>query len=399
MRRLLVDVTRTVQAGLHTGIQRVVRRLWHALHASEKALNLEVLAVAFEGDQWHDLGWLPSHPLECSAGSSAPLKPIQIAPQGGDVLLMADASWYVDPWPAVDVAMEGGAQVVGFIHDMFPLDQAQWFKPALQPRFARHFAQLAQRASLLLTPSHAVRAAVVDHLECLQRCGQVQGVGRVSCLPLGGDFLQRPDATRTDAAQWGMALPPPLTRDSDFVLMVGTVEPRKNHALVLDVFEQLWQQGHLRQLVIVGAPGWCCANVLERLATHRELGQRLHWLSHQGDAELYALYSHARALVFPSLNEGFGLPLAEAAHLGCPVLCSDIPVLREVGGHWPHYLPLQEAQPWVDAIGQLPPQKSGNAPLRTWSMVAAELAGVLRTMTRGHRPAVPAELWPLDVAR
>ena len=380
MRRLLVDVTRTVQAGLHTGIQRVVRRLWHALYASEEALQLEVLAVMFEGAQWRDLGCLPSHPLEGSASAQVthtPYQGAQIVPGVGDVLLMADASWYVDPWPAVDAALENGAGLVGFVHDMFPLDQPQWFKPELQPRFAWHFEQLAHRASLLLTPSCAVQSTVVRHLDRLTRCGKIHAVAQVLCLPLGANFLQTPGGTPVDSAHSGAALPSPLTTDIDFVLMVGTVEPRKNHALVLDVFEQLWQQGHLRQLVIVGAPGWCSENMQYRLHNHSEQGKRLHWLSHQGDAELHELYTHARALVFPSLNEGFGLPLAEAAHVGCPVVCSDIPVLRELAGQWPTYLPLDDMQQWVDTLGQLPPQKHERAATRTWNAVASELVDLL----------------------
>jgi glycosyltransferase involved in cell wall biosynthesis len=104
----------------------------------------------------------------------------------------------------------------------------------------------------------------------------------------------------------------------------------------------------------------------------------MHWLNRQGDAELHALYTHASALVFPSLNEGFGLPLAEAAHVGCPVLCSDIPVLREVGGQWPTYLPLEDMQQWVNALRQLPAPAGEKAATRTWNTVAAELSEVLR---------------------
>ena len=387
MRRLLVDVTRTVQAGLHTGIQRVVRRLWHALHNSEDALQLEVLAVAFEGNQWRDLGYLPSHPLEGSASKSVVPSLLQgewIVPRVGDVLLMADASWYVDPWPAVDAALENGAELVGFVHDMFPLDQPQWFKPELQPRFAAHFEQLARRAALLLTPSHAVKQAVMSRLARPEYGDQRPDFGGVVCLPLGANFLQMPGGSRVNATLNAAVLQAPLTLDTDFVLMVGTVEPRKNHALVLDAFEQLWQQGHTGNLVIVGAPGWCADAVLQRLRNHPQRGKKLHWLSHQGDAELYALYTHARALVFPSLNEGFGLPLAEAAHVGCPVLCSDIPVLREVGGQWPTYLPLEDMQQWVNALRQLPAPAGEKAPTRTWNTVAAELAGFVMPDTIRH---------------
>ncbi len=365
MHRLLLDVTRTLQSEQHTGIQRVVRRLWHALHAtSTKNKDCAVEAVVFEGTRWHKLTQVPRHALE---GDSIP-HPIQtstqsIQPGQGDTLLLADASWYLDPWPAVDAALDNGAVLAGFVHDLLPLQQPQWFKPELPARFASHLGQLVKRANLLLTPSHVVR-------EALQGDNPRVPVVR---LALGADFLPAHAALRTPP------LPPPSLQGNPFVLMVGTIEPRKNHQLVLEAFEHLWERGNPLQLVLVGASGWCCDALLQRIETHAEQGRRLHRFTHLPDVQLYTLYKNAQALAFASLDEGFGLPLAEAAYLGCPVLAADIPVLREVGGDWPRYLPVDNTAPWVTALIALQnicPASTAptmSAPTRTWDQVADEL--------------------------
>ncbi len=168
--------------------------------------------------------------------------------------------------------------------------------------------------------------------------------------------------------------------DEPFALMVGTIEPRKNHRLVLAAFEALWAQGSALQLVLVGAPGWCSDSLLAQLESHAELGRRLHWFRHLPDSALHALYSTASTLVFASLDEGFGLPLAEAAFLGCPVLAADVAVLREVGGDWPTWLPVDGVAQWAAALQALTPPITKRAPLLTWEQTAQQLLGHLAAL-------------------
>ena len=127
--------------------------------------------------------------------------------------------------------------------------------------------------------------------------------------------------------------------DGKIFLMVGTIEPRKGHALVLDTFEQLWAQGSNDKLCIVGKPGWNMDTFMLRLRTHPEAGNRLLLLDHASDAVLQEAYRRSDALIQASAGEGFGLPLIEAGQHGKPVLCSDIPVFHEVGGDHALYFP------------------------------------------------------------
>ena len=106
--------------------------------------------------------------------------------------------------------------------------------------------------------------------------------------------------------------------------------PRKGHALLLDACERLWGQGSDFNLVVIGRVGWQVDELMGRLRRHAERGSRL-FLHHDAtDADVAYARRRALLMVFPSQAEGLGLPILEAAMAGCPTLCSDIPVFREI---------------------------------------------------------------------
>src|SRR5690606_5090572 len=115
-------------------------------------------------------------------------------------------------------------------------------------------------------------------------------------------------------------------------LMVGTIESRKGYDQVLDAFDQLWGEGSVERLVIVGRQGWLVDDLVQRILQHPENGHRLFWLSDVSDEALVKLYERTDALIMASEAEGFGLPLIEAAKHGIPLIARDLPVFREVAG-------------------------------------------------------------------
>ena len=96
-------------------------------------------------------------------------------------------------------------------------------------------------------------------------------------------------------------------------LMVGTIEPRKNHAQALAAFEKLWAYGVDVNLVIVSKQGWLIEALVDKLRGHAEIGKRLFWLEGISDEYLEKLYNVSACLIATSEGEGFGLPLIEAA--------------------------------------------------------------------------------------
>ncbi len=136
------------------------------------------------------------------------------------------------------------------------------------------------------------------------------------------------------------------------MLAVGTVEPRKNHATLLDAFERVLLDDPDAHLVVVGRPGWHNEEVLARLDGHRELGRRLHWYRSAGDDLLAVLYAHARVVAVASVTEGYGLPVIEALSHGVPVVSSDGGALREAGGTLVEHVGARDVPAWVEALGR-----------------------------------------------
>ena len=139
----------------------------------------------------------------------------------------------------------------------------------------------------------------------------------------------------------------------NYILMVSTIEPRKNHALLMQAWESLRYSKHPNlKLVVVGNVGWDQGPVLQSFRPWAERGE-LFWLNNVPAPELRALYSHAIATICPGLAEGFDYSGVEAMKCGCPVVASDIPVHREVYGNAAQYFNVYKADDAADEISRV----------------------------------------------
>ena len=136
------------------------------------------------------------------------------------------------------------------------------------------------------------------------------------------------------------------------------------------------------------------ANLLQhRIKQHGEFGRRLLWLDKASDADLHHCYTHARALVYPSMIEGFGLPLVEAGRYGLPVIASDLPVFHEIGGDHVRYFNLLDSIDLADKIEELyrEPIKKEKMPIYSWDDSARSLANlILHDAYQTRTEVVPA---------
>ncbi|MCZ4128569.1 glycosyltransferase [Stutzerimonas balearica] len=361
--RLLFDVTRLLESGLHTGIQRVVRCLLRAGQQAPKTLGAQVAPVRFDGDRWYLLPGVAPHPLE--GGVTAPQSTgVEFMPGEGDHLLMFDASWYLEPWRAVDRALGQGAMVHAMVHDVLPVEQPGWFRPGLQKRFADHLEALLCRAGVIFVPTIHVQERLLSYAANTSRSV------RLECLPHGGDFLSG------DPLVSPRGLPEILqTTHEPVFLVTGTLEPRKQHGLILDAFDELWKHNHPARLLFVGRTGWKVDPLIERIANHPNLNDRLFHMQQVDDGTLDWLYRHVDGLIYLSRDEGFGLPVLEASMRGCPVIATDLPVLHEAGGRWPLFIsPCKEAL--TQAVLNFGPHKPALAG-RTWASTFARLVAIL----------------------
>lgn len=152
-------------------------------------------------------------------------------------------------------------------------------------------------------------------------------------LLLPGVLESRPHTLTPGASRFPAAPEPRTWSPTAPWLIVGSVEPRKNHATALDAYERYFAQSEQpRPLVIIGGAGWHSEATHRRFAAMADRGLPVRYLGYLPDRELAAWYARSFALLAPSWHEGFGLPVIEALGAGLPVIASDRTSLPEVGG-------------------------------------------------------------------
>jgi glycosyltransferase involved in cell wall biosynthesis len=205
------------------------------------------------------------------------------------------------------------------IHDLTFLVYPHCFEPSLARYLRRAVPRHLRRANLVLADSQATRNDLV-------RLVRVAPERIVVVYPGVREQFRPRSSASTEAVRQRLGLPP------EFLLFVGTLEPRKNIVCLLEAYHQLRTRGHsVPPLVIAGRKGWLYQNIFE---TVERLGLQSHviFLDFVADEDLPALYSMARVFVYPSLYEGFGLPVVEALACGTPVVTTRVASLPEVAG-------------------------------------------------------------------
>lgn len=217
-----------------------------------------------------------------------------------------------------------------FIHDLIPIRDPDLSRPIATNRNRKRARAALQQADRIIVSSHHVA-------DDLRRFAGEQGLSAPPLViaPIAGEAFE---------ADFDPAAKPHF-------LCVGTIEPRKNHALLFDVWRELAAKMGAKtpKLVIVGQEGPMTGNLLAPLRAP-EVAPHVDLLDSCADQELAELMRNASALLFPSLSEGFGLPLVEALQMGTPVIASDTPVFREVGQDMALLLPATDRQAWIEAV-------------------------------------------------
>jgi glycosyltransferase involved in cell wall biosynthesis len=179
-----------------------------------------------------------------------------------------------------------------------------------------------------------------------------------------------------------------------YFVVLSTIEPRKNHWLLLQLWRSLVESmgESAPRLVIIGQRGWECENVAYMLERCEQLKGYVIELSNCSDEELATYLHHAQALLFPSFAEGYGMPLVEALAFGVPVIASDLQVFREVAGEIPEYVEPLDGKRWGELVKEY--AKSGSPPrakqlsrlggfkFETWAKHFAKVDALLDLLSR-----------------
>lgn len=219
------------------------------------------------------------------------------------------------------------------VHDLIPITHPQFCREGEEEKHLERMRTVLKTAKGIIANSKAT-------LDDVSALAKREHLALPSSLVswLGADPLPRPSQT------------PPFERPTFVVL--GTIEARKNHLILLNIWSELVDLlgDEAPRLLIIGQRGWEAELAFSMLDRDGKLKGHVIELNRSSDEELATSLASARALLFPSFAEGYGLPLVEALGARVPVIASDLPVFREIGGDLPLYLRPDDIAGWKAAI-------------------------------------------------
>jgi glycosyltransferase involved in cell wall biosynthesis len=376
-RQLLVDISELVRRDAKSGIQRVVRSILMQL-LMEPPAGYRVEPVYSEpGNRYRYARHFTARFLGLGSLS---LADDVVDAEAGDILLGIDLA--LEEVPAnikqYRTMRDKGVAVYFVVYDLLPLILADHFPPHAYGLFSRWLETLATVGNGALCISRSVADELLDHLDAFRP--KRSDAFRIGYFHLGAD-IDSSIPTIGISAQEASDLS--ILSGMRVLLMVGTIEPRKGHAQVLDAFDELCSRNSEVALALVGKPGWMTNSLADRIRSHPQAGKRLFWFEGASDELLARLYAVAQALLVPSKGEGFGLPLIEAAQHGLPIICRDLPVFREIAGDGATYFSGSSGADLAEVIERwmaLRPQEipsSANIPRITWRQSKDQLVELL----------------------
>ncbi|MEM5329964.1 glycosyltransferase [Paraburkholderia sp. JHI2823] len=373
-RQLLVDISVLVQHDAKTGIQRVVRSLvkeW--LTNPPEGFRVEpVYATTTQS-----YAYARRFTAQLMGFEDAWLQDAPIDYGPGDVLLGLDLTAHLASAQRMfyQKLRFQGVQVKFVVYDLLCIFLPQYFAPGLAEMFGEWLEVVAESDGAFCI-SESVAGDLAKWMG--QHAPERKSRFAIDWFHLGADIQNSIASTGVPADAPGLLA---KLRKSPSFLMVGTLEPRKGHAQILDAFEELWRKNEHVNLVLIGKQGWLVDDLVSRLKGHRALGRHLFWLEGVSDEYLEKIYAACSCLIAASYGEGFGLPLIEAAQHGISIIARDIPVFREVAGNHAYYFSAEtgqdlavEIKAWLELkdIGRAP--SSEGMPFLTWAQSAQALA-------------------------
>jgi len=227
-----------------------------------------------------------------------------------------------------------GSTIIVLIHDVIPLDYPQYSRPEVTERFQGDLERVGRFAD-----------RVIYNSELTQRDAEryFQGWGRMPEGVVAHLGIDMPSGGASFLA----------ASERPSFCVVGTIEPRKNHLMLLEIwqgFAATLPAEEVPELHIMGRRGWNNENVFKILDTDPMIGVHVFEHNSMSDSELQEQLAKCWATLFPSFAEGFGLPLVEAALLGVPVICGENAIYREILGDYPLYLNVDNSYRWSQRI-------------------------------------------------
>ena len=242
--------------------------------------------------------------------------------RAGDTMLVLGSPWQRLYSPTARVLRGERRMRFGvLVHDLIPVRHPEWVDIGTRRLFEPWYADALPHCDVVFANSRHT----ADDLEAFRRERGLKRAASVEVLPMGTGFGGGEDAVDPAAGE--------------YVLVVGTMEARKNHALAVRIWARLLaeRRGKVPDLVFAGRVGWLVSDLVAQLDRTGWLGGRVRLVETPTDGGLRALYRGSLFTLFPSFSEGWGLPVSESLALGKPCVCSDAGALPEAGGELCRY--------------------------------------------------------------
>ena len=345
---IYIDVSIMKQVLFLTGIQRVVKeeilKLYDYddielcfLECNERKRGFNIIP---QSDFMNHL--CPGNYRNKNIRSTGFIRPDEL--EKGSLFFELDATWmcrmkrsYLYP-----ILKDRGVELIVHVYDIICVTHPQFFDGPLIFRFMDYIGATMQYADKIICNAHATK----DDLMWLGKALNID-CPEVCVVPLGSDFTEKSideEQIPTDIIE--------AVKGNKYILMVGTIEPRKNHRLLLDAYDAgLEDMGY--NIIMAGTLGWKNDAFMKRLASHKDYGRRLFLFSKQPDHVIDYLYKNAKYVAFLSYKEGYGLPIIEALAKGVPVIASDTPVNKEIGSDKCVYFKQDDAEDMCHTISEI----------------------------------------------
>ena len=302
----------------------------------------------------HEDGNIGQRSLRDVLPSLLALLPKQVLPSSGSVYVQASPHHLTNAALVRRILKRERARFLCLVHDLIPIEYPEYARPNGAAQHRKRIETIVTQADGIIVNSAATERSLKPWLD---RAGRDVDI-RVALL--GTHAMPASDATERSS-------------NTPYFLCVGTIEPRKNHLLLLNLWRQMaetMRSEDIPRLVIVGRRGWENEQVVDMLERCSAVQGHVEELNGCSDQQMHALLRGARALLLPSFAEGYGMPVAEALSIGVPVLCSDLPALREAGGAVPDYLDPLDGPAWrrhvLDYCGNGPLYGGQRARMAEW---------------------------------
>jgi glycosyltransferase involved in cell wall biosynthesis len=278
----------------------------------------------------------------------------------GDVLAVLGAAWITPDFAAyVEKAiLDRGLRFALLVYDLIPLRRAEWFNETVIEPVRTWFDGALPSADVLLTISAATARDVAEYA---QSAGLALRAAPTP-IPIGSGFKRSGASLQSPSRAVSRRLPPP----NSYALIVSTIEVRKNHALLFQVWRRLlvdMPAESVPTLVFAGRIGWLVSDLMEQLNNSRFLNGKIVHVDGPTDEELEALYDGCLFTLYPSFYEGWGLPVTESLAFGRPCIISSATSLPEAGGTLARYI---DPDNITDAYRVIRETIEDRAGLRSW---------------------------------